>query len=341
MIATPRAGVSASRFRKPVSMSRPSSIAELSAVKSAPCTNGIANMKSTYESAGKPGSADARSSPLASTKKKKSGKTSANASCPGWRIDRMNARRPRTTICSRVVTRRRARPALRPPARLVCLAFEAVPGLREEDVVERRRVELEVVDRHAFGIERAHDVGEVVSVVEPRGDAARLAFDRHTEPVECVQDPLPVPRLGGDDLDGRPADLRLERARRALGDDPPAVDDPDPVGEDVGFFEVLRGEEDRDAVLLREAGDLDPERVPALRVEPGRRLVEEEDRRPVEEREREVEPPLHPARVRPHLPVGRLRQPDSLEQLVARAFRSSRESPWSDAWRRTWSRPER
>ncbi len=46
MIALPRAGVSARRLRKPVSMSRPSSIAELSAAKSAPCTNGIANMKS-------------------------------------------------------------------------------------------------------------------------------------------------------------------------------------------------------------------------------------------------------------------------------------------------------
>ena len=48
----------------------------------------------------------------------------------------------------------------------------------------------------------------------------------------------------------------------------------------------------------REARHLDPERVAALRVEPGRRLVEEEDRRPVQECEREVEAALHPARVR-------------------------------------------
>ena len=44
--------------------------------------------------------------------------------------------------------------------------------------------------------------------------------------------------------------------------------------------------------------DLGPERRARLRVEAGRRLVEEEDARPVHEGEREVEAPLHPARVR-------------------------------------------
>ena len=39
--------------------------------------------------------------------------------------------------------------------------------------------------------------------------------------------------------------------------------------------------------------------------------------RPVDEREREVEPALHPAGVGPHLAVGRLGQPDALEQLLA------------------------
>ena len=51
-------------------------------------------------------------------------------------------------------------------------------------------------------------------------------------------------------------------------------------------------------------------------IEPGRRLVEEEDLRPVHESEREVEPPLHPARVRAHLAVGCRLEPHALEQLV-------------------------
>jgi len=36
----------------------------------------------------------------------------------------------------------------------------------------------------------------------------------------------------------------------------------------------------------------------------------------VDEREREVEPALHPARVAAHLPVGGLGQADAAEQLV-------------------------
>ena len=125
-----------------------------------------------------------------------------------------------------------------------------------------------------------------------------------------------VGAVGGNRLDRRPPDLRLQLRGRALGDDVPVVDDPDPVGERVGLLEVLRGQEDGDAVLAREPRDLAPERASALHVEPGRRLVEEEDRRPVREREREVEPALHPARVAADLAVGCERQPDPLEQLL-------------------------
>ena len=42
-------------------------------------------------------------------------------------------------------------------------------------------------------------------------------------------------------------DASLELLRRALGDDPAAVEDRDPVGELVGLVQVLGGEEDRDA----------------------------------------------------------------------------------------------
>ena len=104
------------------------------------------------------------------------------------------------------------------------------------------------------------------------------------------------------------------------------VDDADAVGEHVGLLEVLRRQEDRDAVLAREASDFVPERGAALHVEPCRRFVEEEDARPVDERHREVEPALHPAGVAAHLAVGGLRQPDALEKLVgARAALIARE----------------
>ena len=56
------------------------------------------------------------------------------------------------------------------------------------------------------------------------------------------------------DPHGRPRDLRLEVGRGALGDDVAVVDDADAVGEDVGLLQVLRRQEDRDAVLAARAG---------------------------------------------------------------------------------------
>ena len=95
------------------------------------------------------------------------------------------------------------------------------------------------------------------------GRAAVSAPKRREERAQ----PLELVGLLGHDLDGRLADLRLQLRRRSLGDDPAVVDDPDAVGEDVGLLEVLRRQEDGDALVAREAPDLVPERRAALRVE--------------------------------------------------------------------------
>ena len=124
-------------------------------------------------------------------------------------------------------------------------------------------------------------------------------------------------RSAGCDLERRPADLRLQRLRRAASHDPAMVDDRDPVGEHVRLLEVLRGEEDGHAVLPGQARDLLPQVRAALRVEPRGGLVEEQDARRVHERERQVEPALHAARVAAHAAVGRVDQPHALEQRVA------------------------
>ena len=55
---------------------------------------------------------------------------------------------------------------------------------------------------------------------------------------------------------------------------------------------------------------------PAARVEPGRRLVEEEQARLPDQRRREVEPPAHAARVGLRHAVGRVVEREPLEQLV-------------------------
>ena len=162
--------------------------------------------------------------------------------------------------------------------------------------------------------------GQRSVAVELHGERAGTRRRLVAEAAKQRAQPLELVGRLGHDLDGRLADLRLQLRRRALRHDPAVVDDPDAVGEDVGLLEVLRREEDRDALLAREAPDLVPERRAALRVEPGRRLVEEEDRRVVDEREREVEPALHAAGVGAHLAVAGAREPDAVEELCDQAL---------------------
>ena len=89
-----------------------------------------------------------------------------------------------------------------------------------------------------------------------------------------------------------------------------------PLGEPVGLLEVVRREQDREVLLRGQPLDLHPHRGARLRVEAGRRLVEEEHLRLVDEPDRDVEPALHPAGVAAGRPVGRVLQPDEPEQLV-------------------------
>ena len=117
------------------------------------------------------------------------------------------------------------------------------------------------------------------------------------------------------DLDDRRAVVLLELGRGALGDGAAAVDHHDPVGEAVGFLEVLRREQHGRAAR-DELFDHAPEVGAARGVEAGRRLVEEQDRRSVHERGGEVEPAPHAAGVRLGRTVRRVGQPELLEQLV-------------------------
>src|SRR5829696_8126880 len=147
---------------------------------------------------------------------------------------------------------------------LLARTFERAAGLGEEDVVERRLVELKVLHLEALGVEGAHDLRQVGLA---RLEADRDALDGSAglaEPREDHGGALLVLGARGDDLDGGPPDFRLEVCWSPFGDDPAVVDDPDPVGEHVRLFEVLRGQEDGDAVVGGEAADLLPERATAL-----------------------------------------------------------------------------
>jgi hypothetical protein len=106
-----------------------------------------------------------------------------------------------------------------------------------------------------------------------------------------------------------------ERARRALGDDAPAVHDHQPVAELLGLVHVVRGEHERDAALLEPEQPL-PHQMPGLRVQAGGRLVEQHEVGFVDQRPRDRQPTLHTARERVDLvprPVGELHE---VEQLL-------------------------
>ena len=178
-------------------------------------------------------------------------------------------------------------------------------------------MQLELLDHDVLGVERPHDLGELgIATREPHRGALWRAGHGLAEAREHVLHVLELRRVLRNRLHARPADLGLELLGRALSDDAPVVDDPHAVRQHVGLLEVLRGEEDGHAAVARQALHLLPERAAALHVEASRGLVEEQDSRAVDERQREVEPPLHAARVAPHTTVRRLYEPDPFQQHV-------------------------
>ena len=83
---------------------------------------------------------------------------------------------------------------------------------------------------------------------------------------------------------------RAELARGALGQDAAVLDDRHAVGQCLRLVEVVRGEQDRLAEVAQRAHDV-PGVAPRGGVEAGRRLVEEDQLRVADQRQREVQPP--------------------------------------------------
>jgi hypothetical protein len=107
----------------------------------------------------------------------------------------------------------------------------------------------------------------------------------------------------------------LQLARGTFGDQLPAVENRDPVGELVGFLQVLRRQEDRHAAGHEVSDDL-PHRAPAAWVQASGRLVEEDDAGITDQAHREVEPTPHAAGVGSGRLLGRLDQIETLEQIA-------------------------
>ncbi len=190
------------------------------------------------------------------------------------------------------------------------LGREVAPCVVEIHVVERRARCRDRLDSEAGGVERREDRRDRLRAVRhARADKPPVdahiggAVERTHDLGSLLDAAIRVAELDGHEL---AAQVRLQLLGRALDDDLAAAHDRDALCEPVGLLEVVRREQDREALLLREALDLGPQRDARLRVEPGGRLVEEEHARPVDEADRDVEPPLHPAGVAARDAVGGL-----------------------------------
>jgi hypothetical protein len=104
-------------------------------------------------------------------------------------------------------------------------------------------------------------------------------------------------------------------AWRSLSGEPALVHDDEPVAELLGFVHVVRRDHQRHPVLLQAIEPV-PEQVAGLRVEPGRRLVEDEQVRVRDQGTRDGETSLHAAREGIDPIVGPLGQLGEVEQLL-------------------------
>jgi hypothetical protein len=163
------------------------------------------------------------------------------------------------------------------PARSGC-------GEREEDLVEAGLAEREVAHPDPGAGEPAERVrGELAGGLSarlgrnPGGDDGRVGLVADDDLVvsDQVAGAVPVSRVQQPDPDAGAAHGVLQLAAGAGGDHPAMIDDRDPVGELVGFVEVLGGEHHRRPVRHDGADDL-PQCGAAARVEAGGRLVQEQ-----------------------------------------------------------------
>ena len=106
---------------------------------------------------------------------------------------------------------------------------------------------------------------------------------------------------------GDPVARGAERVRRALGEDPPVLEDRDAVGQRLRLVQVVRGQHDGLAEVAQRADHV-PGGAPGAGIEARRRLVEEDQLRVADQREREVQPPRLAAAERPRAARRRSRR---------------------------------
>ena len=160
-----------------------------------------------------------------------------------------------------------------------------------------------------------HHVGERLNSGDRREDASAANVDFGFSDTEIAHDlraALEHVALHQRDLELVPADLCLELIGRSRGDDAATVDHRDGIGQSIGFFEILRGQQHRGSQSHQVTNHL-PQIDPRSRVETGRGLVEEKHRRAGHDCPRQVEAATHASRVPLHLTIRRIGQSELIQ----------------------------
>src|SRR6266702_2187556 len=111
------------------------------------------------------------------------------------------------------------------------------------------------------------------------------------------------------------ADARLQLVGRALHHDGAVVDDGDAVAV-LRLVHVVGGEEHGDRLTPPQLVQVGPDLAAGLRVEPDGGLVQEQHPWGVEQAARDLQAALHPAREGAHLAAAPLTEPDQVQDLV-------------------------
>ena len=107
--------------------------------------------------------------------------------------------------------------------------------------------------------------------------------------------------------------------RRLAGHDLAPVHDGDGVAQLLRLLQIVGGQQDGHALGI-DAADVFPELATQFDVHPGGRLVQDQDRRIVDQGLGHHQPPLHAARQGPDIGMGLVRQAERGQQFVAAAL---------------------
>src|SRR6266550_5671955 len=187
-------------------------------------------------------------------------------------------------------------------ASLTCLTHDL-----QVCVLEARRVRLHDAER-SFDASQDRVDGVAVELHLERGAAAR----RVAEPGELVAERRTVGRVDEDVLLD---EIALDVVGRTERHDLALVDDADAV-RFLCLLEVVGGQEDRRPARPPHLAEVLPERATSRNIEAGRRLVEKEDLRVVQEAAHDLELASHPARERLDRLVDVARDAQKLGELL-------------------------